>query len=145
MSAEEKKEKLKGKLDEMKTALGKAVDCLEGYSNFDDGVESLPEAMRRLADTFDIRLMQLPKEAQYVRMKKVHFAMLSQVLNNWATDLEGAMDELRELSDTADQEVKKLEEASEEFEGLTDSFLELLDEVAPEVDIQSELRDAERG
>jgi len=108
-------------------------------------VESLPEAMRRLADTFDIRLMQLPKEAQYVRMKKVHFAMLSQVLNNWATDLEGAMDELRELSDTADQEVKKLEEASEEFEGLTDSFLELLDEVAPEVDIQSELRDAERG
>lgn len=140
------REDLEANFEKLKEQLAEALGALEGYDTFEGGeVESLADAMRRLGDTFHIRLMQIPTNVEYVRMKKIHVALLHQVLCDWANALDESVSGLKDFCEATESEWKKLETSGEKFGELSDKVLELLDEHAPELDMESELKEAERS
>ena len=140
------RKKLEENFEKLKKTLSDALAAMEGYDSFDgEEVDTLPDAMRRLGDTLDMRLRGLGKEVEYVRISKLNVALLSGVLSRWANDLEQSIDGLKETAEAMEKEWKKLDTAGDEFETLSDEVLEMVDEHYPELDIKSELQEADRS
>jgi len=136
--------KLEEHFEKLTEILKKGMAALEGFDEDNDEADGVQASIQRLADTLHQRVASIPKDAQYVRLSKLNAFLLVEVMCGWAKALEGVGEEFRSLAEEAGKAISALDEANEEFDSEKEKLLELLEEHAPELDITSDLREAER-
>jgi len=144
----EEKEKLEGAIEKIGDALTEVTNILQGWDGFDVDLEELSAKIQTLADHLDNRLRSLPKGTAAVQLSMKQAALLVQVLGNWANQADSAAEEIKGLSKSAEEELEKLGELETKFDEANTAFTEALENMqpsVPELNIESELKDAERN
>lgn len=141
----EVKDRLSKALEELSELFSTTVDSIDEPMHENGGSEGMVRSMRRLSDAIYMKVSSLPKDVEHFQISRLNAVLLSQVISGWSTELERVESEYRALADSISAACKDLEKGAEDFQQEKDKVLDLIDELVPELDIKSELTEAERS
>ena len=140
-------EKLEEAFEAVDAALARGQDQLECWDGEGEELSSLAEGIRRLGETLDQRISKLPKKVEFVQLSRFNIAMLTQVLRNWSDRIEKLAEDANDFSESVNKAYGVIEEEGAKFDKAKDEVFKLLEGLsptAPELDIKSDLIEAER-
>lgn len=140
-------EKLERVFTQIDNALSHAQEQLESWDGEGEELGNIATGIRQLGDTLDQRVSTLPKKAEHVRLSRFNIALLGQVLRNWSDRIEKLAADADDFSESAEKAGDELGKETAKFDKAKDEVFKLLEGLsptAPELDIKSELIEAER-
>jgi len=137
------REELERILDSMSRLMDDAADSVD-IPELKWDPKHMASSMMFLSDTIHQRLASLP-DATHIRMSRVNMVALSKVISNWAMSLNELREEHQVLVDAASAAVSEIKTHLEDFDDKRKEALELLNRLAPELDISRELNATERS